>query len=127
LSKEQGSKGRVLALRYDEPRTRLVRSTTQEKGRPSLATVKEEGPDSRRIGRAPFNHERTHPDGEGNKEETKYETELKEIKKALQKELWGYKAYSAASNSNYRSTDHTTWQYGSQKEHDYQSQTTKTY
>jgi hypothetical protein len=91
LSNGQGSKEGVLALRYDEPRTGLVRSTTKEKGRPNLATVKEEGPDSRRIGRAPFNHERTHPDGEGNKEETEYETELKEIKKALQKELWGYK------------------------------------
>jgi hypothetical protein len=90
LSNGQGSKERALPLRFDEPRNRLTRNTAQEKGRPKLATVREEGPDSRGIGRATLSHRRTHPDIEGKKEETEHETELKEIKRALPKELWGY-------------------------------------
>jgi Retrotransposon gag protein len=90
LSNGQGSERRALALRYDEPRTRIVRSMTQAKGKSNLAVVKEEGPDSERIGRAPFSQKQTHPDNEGYKEEKEYEMEIEEIKRALPKELWGY-------------------------------------
>jgi hypothetical protein len=89
-SNGKGSKGRVLALRYDEPRTRIVRNTTQAKEKPKLAMIREEGTDSERIGRASLSHELTHPDVEGSRSEAENENELKEIKKALPKELWGY-------------------------------------
>jgi hypothetical protein len=92
LSNGQGSTERTLALRFDEPRNRSFRKTAQGIGRPKLATVREEGTDSGRIGRAALSHRRTHPDIEGKKEETEYETEIKEIKRALPKELWGYES-----------------------------------
>jgi PAS domain-containing protein len=87
LSNGQGSKERMLALRFEEPRNGLTRNTAQGIGRPKLATVREEGTDSKGIGRAALGHRRTHPDIEGTKGT---ETELEKIKKALPKELWGY-------------------------------------
>jgi hypothetical protein len=65
LSNGQGSKRRVLALRFGIPRMRIVRNDTQAKREPNLARIKEESPDSERIGRASFSHKRTHPDSEG--------------------------------------------------------------
>jgi hypothetical protein len=90
LSNGQGSKERGLALRFDESRTRQNRNIAQEKGKPELATIREEGPDLRRIGRASLSHDQPHPDVEGKKKEKEHETELEEIKKVLPRELWGY-------------------------------------
>jgi hypothetical protein len=87
LSKGEGSYERRLAFRSEESRTSTNRNSALEKEVPRLTEIREEGPDSRRIGRATLTREdRAHPDTEGKESE-----EMKKIKKILPEELWEYK------------------------------------
>jgi len=87
LSNRPGSDERTLVLRYGTSKTDLRRNSAQEKGVPILASIREESPDLRQVGRATLERKnRTHPDEEGKR----HEEELKEIRKILPERLWEY-------------------------------------